>query len=348
MIFYIFYKYMHCFFDTGEVNRKKEISVYLLMLLWFAFVESFSEPDLSYATTALILFVLTGLYQERLKKKLFVTVVIFGMYVLCKVLVARMLPFFRLDSDIVFIIEQVSILALMYIFELLAEIWTEHLRSLHVKMAENENTKRQLAGYSNQLDVLKNSEEKVRGLRHDLKHHLNELMYMAEHDQSSDIKAYIKSMDSFMTYSGEYVSSGNKDIDSLLNLMLDDAKRELGEVSCKVCIPSELDIELFDLNVILGNLLDNAIRAAKQTGEKYLYVRISYKMGMLLIHVENSYTGNVIKEGDHYCSTKEDSVAHGMGIANVRCIVNKYDGDMIITEENNLFLVKVMLYVKTT
>ena len=69
MIFYIFYKYMHCFFDTGEVNRKKEILVYLLMLLWSAFVASFSEPDLSNATTALILFVLTGLYQDRLKKK---------------------------------------------------------------------------------------------------------------------------------------------------------------------------------------------------------------------------------------------------------------------------------------
>ncbi len=338
---------MHCFFDTGEVNRKKEILVYLLMLLWSAFVASFSEPDLSHATTALILFVLTGLYPDRLKKKLLVTVVIFGTYVLSKALVVRLLSFFRFDSDIAFIIEQLSVLALMYIFELFAEIWIEHLRNLRVKMAENENTKRQLAGYSNQLDVLKNSEEKVRGLRHDLKHHLNELMLMAEHDQSSDIKDYIKSMDSFMTYSGEYVSSGNKDIDSLLNLMLDDAKRELGEVSCKVCIPSELDIELFDLNVILGNLLDNAIRAAKQTHEKYLHVRISYKMGMLLIHVENSYTGDLIKEGGRYRSTKEDSAAHGMGITNVQCIVKKYDGDMVITEENNRFLVKIVLYVKT-
>lgn len=338
---------MHCFLDAGEVNRKREIPVYLLMLLWVAFVESFSEPDLSNATMLLVIFVLTGLYRERLKKKLLVTVVIFGTYILSKALVVRLFSFFRVDSDIVFITEQLSLLVLMYLFELLAEIWIEHLRNLRVKMAENENAKRQLAGYSNQLDVLKNSEEKVRGLRHDLKHHLNELMFMAERDQSSDIKAYIKSMDSFMTYSGEYVSSGNKDIDSLLNLMLDDAKRELGEVTCKVCIPREPDIELFDLNVILGNLLDNAIRAAKQTHEKYLYVRISYKMGMLLIHVENSYTGNLIKEGGRYRSTKEDSAAHGMGITNVQCIVKKYDGDMVITEDNNRFRVKVVLYVKT-
>ena len=142
---------MHCFFEVGEVNRKKEISVYLLMLLWFVFVASFSEPDLSHATMALILFVLTGLYQERLKKKLLVTVVAFGTYVLSEVLVVRLLSFFQFDSDIVFIIEQVSILALMYLFELLAEIWMEHLRNLRVKMAENENVKE--LKYMRQLNI---------------------------------------------------------------------------------------------------------------------------------------------------------------------------------------------------
>ena len=346
MIFYIFYKYMHCFFDTEEGKRKKEICVYLLMALWCAFVESLSEPDFSNVIAVFAIFILTWLYRAGLKRKLLATVLIYGTYILSKTFVARLLPFFHLDSDIVSVIEQIGILVLMYVFELLAEIWTEHIKKIRIKMMENESAKRQLEGYSNQLDVLKNSEEKVRGLRHDLKHHLNELMLMAERDESSEIKEYIKSMDSFMTYSGEYVSSGNTNIDSLLNLMLDDAKRELGAVSCKVCIPSELEIEPFDLNVILGNLLDNAIRAAKQTQEKDLQVKIRYKAGMLLIDVANSYTGACIKQGDRYLSTKEDSAAHGRGLSNVRCIVEKYDGDMEITDENHLFRVKIVLYIR--
>ena len=346
MIFYIFYKYMHCFLDTQEVNRRKEISVYLLLVLWFTFVESFSTSDFSNIIMALIIFILTWLYQARLKKKLMVTVFAYGTYILCRTFVTYTLTFFYYDSEIAFLVEQIAMLASMYILELLTEIVAEHMKNIRIKMAENEHTKRQLAGYSNQLDVLKNSEEKVRGLRHDLKHHLNELMLLAERDESSEIKEYLKSMDSFMTYSREYVSSGNTDIDSLLNLMLDDAKRELGEVSCKVCIPSGLEIEPFDLNVILGNLLDKAIRAAKQTKEKYLRVIISYKMGMLLIHVENSYAGELIKKGGRYLSTKEDSTAHGMGLANVRCIVEKYDGDIETEDADHLFQVKVLLYVK--
>lgn len=346
MIFYIFYKYMHCFLDTEEISRRKEISVYLLLILWFTFVESFSTSDFSNMIMALLIFILTWLYRARLKKKLMVTGLAYGTYILCKILVTYTLSFFYYDSEIAFLVEQIAMLASMYILELLAEIVAEYMKNIRIKMAENEHTKRQLAGYSNQLDVLKNSEEKVRGLRHDLKHHLNELMLLAERDESTEIKEYLKSMDSFMTYSREYVSSGNTDIDSLLNLMLDDAKRELGEVSCKVCIPSGLEIEPFDFNVILGNLLDNAIRAAKQTKEKYLRVVISYKMGMLLIHVENSYAGELIKKWGRYLSTKEESTAHGRGLANVRCIVEKYDGDIEMEDADHLFQVKVLLYVK--
>lgn len=346
MIFYIFYKYMHCFFDTQTLQRKKEIFVYLLLAVWFAFVESFSSEAFSSVIMALLIFILTWLYQARLKKKILVTLLVFGTYVLSKAIVTYTLPLFYLDTEIIFLAEQIALLVLMYAFELLAEIVLERVKTVRVKMAENETAKRQLAGYSNQLDVLKNSEEKVRGLRHDLKHHLNELMFLAERDEASEIKEYLKSMDSFMTYSREYVSSGNTDIDSLLNLMLDDAKRELGEVSCKVCIPSGLEVEPFDFNVILGNLLDNAIRAAKQTKEKHLRVVISYKMGMLLIQVENSYAGELMKQGDCYLSTKADSAAHGRGLSNVRYILEKYDGDMEIDDADSIFKVKVFLYVK--
>ena len=98
--------------------------------------------------------------------------------------------------------------------------------------------------------------------------------------------------------------------------------------------------------MILGNLLDNAILAAKQTWEKYLRVRIHYKAGMLLIQIENSYTGHLKKEGNRYRSTKEDDTApHGMGIENVKSVVEKYNGDLEIKDENQIFRVKVILYV---
>ena len=348
MILYIFYKYMHYFFDTDNVQWIKESIIYLLMLLWILFVNPSLPRHLKSLSVFLIIFLLTWQYEAQFIKKLSVTLWIYGSYVLCEMLIGALLVMFdpNMRTDTFWTAQAILMLIFMYVWEQTVEFVWERIKKMRLAAAESESAKRQLAGYSNQMDVMKQSEEKIRGLRHDLKHHLNELMLLAERDQADEIKEYIKNMDGFMTYSKEYVSSGNTDIDSLLNLMLDIAKKELGDVSCRVSIPKELAIESFDLNVILGNLLDNAIFAAKQTREKYLKVRINYKAGMLLIQIENSYTGHLKKEGNRYSSTKEeDTEPHGMGLENVKSVVEKYDGDLIMKDENRIFQVKVVLYV---
>lgn len=348
MILYVFYKYMHYFLGTDSIFLGKELFTYLLMLLWLVFVSPELPQHLESLSVFLIIFLLTWQYEAPFLKKLSLTLFIYASYVFCEMMIGYLLILFdqNMRSDTFLAAKAILLLLFMYLWEKLAELAGAQIRKMRLAAAQSEGAKRQLAGYSNQMEVMKHSQEKVRGLRHDLKHHLNELMLLAEREDADEIKEYIRRMDEFMTYSKEYVSSGNADIDSLLNLMLDNAKKELGSVSCRVSIPKELSIEPFDLNVILGNLLDNAILAARQTREQYLKVQIRYKMGMLLIDIENSYAGQLKKEGNRYLSTKEDdTAAHGMGIANVRCIVERYHGEMEIKEEPQIFQVRIVLYV---
>lgn len=226
----------------------------------------------------------------------------------------------------------------------------DELVGAYIRLEESALVERQLESYSNQLDVLMKSEEKVRGLRHDLKHHLNEILMMADKNKAADIKDYIRNMQMYMTNENEYVSSGNTDIDSLLNLMLNKAKSELKKVKCKVSVPCELDIQAFDWNIILGNLVDNAIRAAKESEEGFLYIKISYQRGILLINIKNSYHGELVKTDDKYISTKEydrtdPSQLHGLGIKNVKKIVEKYNGSIEIEDEDGVFDVRILMYV---
>lgn len=348
MILYVFYKYMHCFLNTDKIHFGKEMATYFFMLLWIIFVNPLLPQHLESLSVFLIIFLLTWQYEAGLIKKLSLTLLVYGTYVLCEMVIGYLLVLFdqNMRTDTFMTAHAIMMLLFMYACEQAAEFFKEHFKKAQMAVAESENVKRQLAGYTNQMDVIKNSEEKISRLRHDLKHHLNELMLLAERDEAAKIKEYIKHMDDFMTYSKEYVSSGNTDIDSLLNLMLDIAKKELDNVSCRVSIPKEIAMDPFDLNVMLGNLLDNAILAAKQTNEKYLKVRISYKTGMLLIHIENSYAGDLRKEGNRYISTKDDdAAAHGLGMENVRAVVEKYDGDLEIRDENQVFQVRAVLYV---
>lgn len=226
----------------------------------------------------------------------------------------------------------------------------DELTGAYIKLRESAIVSRQLESYSNQLDVVMKSEEKVRGLRHDLKHHLSVLLMMADKGRTLEIVDYVRHMQVDLLSEGEHISSGNTDIDSLMNLMLERAKKELGTVQCRVCVPQELDVSAFDWNIIFGNLMDNAIDAAKRSEDKLLQIKIHYQKGMLFINIRNSYSGELIKTEDRYLSTKDydradESQIHGLGIRNVRRIVEKYNGNMEICDEDGIFEVRILMYV---
>lgn len=204
---------------------------------------------------------------------------------------------------------------------------------------------RQVASYSHQLDVMMKTEEKIMVLRHDMKHHLNELYAMAQQNRSPEIVEYINHMQEFMENNKEYCSSRNKEMDSLLNYLLNKAQEVLDKVSYEINIPKELEIKTFDLNAILGNLLENAIYASQNSEDKWLNIEINYDKEILFIRVQNSYRGRIERREEIFCSTKADRENHGIGLRSVKRFVDAYQGTMEIDYGDNIFEVKLILYV---
>ena len=96
--------------------------------------------------------------------------------------------------------------------------------------------------------------------------------------------------------------------------------------------------------MILGNLTENAIEAAEQTKDKWMSVDIYYEKGMLSMEIKNSFQHELDVEKNKLLSTKEEK-GHGIGLANVRKMVEKYQGFMDVSNTNQIFIVKVMLYL---
>lgn len=65
-----------------------------------------------------------------------------------------------------------------------------------------------------------------------------------------------------------YVDSGNNDIDSILNYFIQNAKNKNIEVLVNIKIGNEMKINFFNLNIILGNLMDNAIEGTLNAEKK--------------------------------------------------------------------------------
>ena len=153
-------------------------------------------------------------------------------------------------------------------------------------------------------------------------------------------------MKNFMTNPEEYVKTGNDVVDSLLNYKIQKANEVLNVVETKISIPEQLRLRSFDLNVLLGNLLDNAIDASMQTEDKKLKITIKLDKGILFLNICNSCQKIAGGKSDFLETTKEDKVNHGIGLKNVRRIVEKYHGDIAFLYENDSMETDVMLYVK--
>lgn len=258
----------------------------------------------------------------------------------CSILLIILVALGKLKADSVVLAIALGLLIInfvvMYLYNMLLKAFA--------RKYENEILEQRMQEYQNQLSIIKESEERVSSLRHDLKHHLYELSLMAEHNQVSDIMEYLDSMKVFLQNPDEIITTGNQEMDSLLNYWLAKAKRSLYQVIVNVKIPETLQ-DTFDINTILGNLLENAIEAATQTEEQKLEVSVGYDKGILTIQIENSCQGELQKQNGSYITTKRDKKNHGIGLKSVKRIIDKYRGEMVIQEQEGSFLVKIMLYV---
>ena len=82
---------------------------------------------------------------------------------------------------------------------------------------------------------------------------------------------------------------------------------------------------------------------AKSTN-KFVHITAQYKQNCLYMHVENTYTHQLVKSGRKIFSTKRTSRLHGYGLPSMQHIVNKYDGLLLTEDNNNVFELKIILY----
>ena len=252
-----------------------------------------------------------------------------------------MLISFNLNNRFLLVCESMGILLInivvFYLYNMLMEV--------HHQLREKEMMELKVKVYSGQLETITQTQKKIRRLRHDMVHHIMQLYSMASLNKNAEMLEYLDKMEQAMINPREHVSSGNKDIDGILTFMLEKAVSILKKVDVQVKIPEDLHTCSFELAVILGNIIDNAIEAARQTEDKWLSLQITADKGILFIRVSNSYCGCIKTSGDKLLTSKEDKENHGLGLDSVKDMIKKYNGDMKITCDKNIFTVDILLYL---
>jgi sensor histidine kinase regulating citrate/malate metabolism len=213
------------------------------------------------------------------------------------------------------------------------------------KEKEREMLLQQNVYYENQFNLMKASEETMRGLRHDFMNHMAVLGSLLEERDYAGTKDYIGQISHAGVRAYRHVDTGNMDFDCILNLKLQDAANRGVAFTSKVIVPDTTDMDTFDLTTILGNLLDNAIEAASACEkESVLDIYIKYTKGRLIIRIINTCEHEVDVDNRLPSTTKEDKANHGIGLKHVAQTLKKYNGSLNLSISDGMFKAVAMAF----
>jgi sensor histidine kinase YesM len=200
--------------------------------------------------------------------------------------------------------------------------------------------------YDKQLEMIKTSLQTTRTIRHDLKNHMFSIRSLIESGDTKETLNYISEIMDDIGARKDNSATGNTVIDSIVNFKLQEAEQNGIKTNLDLKIPERLEIPSFDMTVILGNLLDNALKAVCMVKDNpYINLKMKYDKGRLMIQTDNPYQGEIVEDNGKVLTTDEDKENHGIGLQSVKKVIQKYDGIMNIDHTDNIFSVSLLMYV---
>lgn len=199
--------------------------------------------------------------------------------------------------------------------------------------------------YESQLKNMEQSTAAWKKLRHDLKNHFIVLKGMLDLGEEEQAKTYLDDFIQNEFGNKREVQSGNTAIDSILNYKMLEAGQHSVMLDLDVQIPERLAVSSQAMSVILGNAIDNAIEAAKETEERCVSVILQYTKGRLLIQISNPYSKELqTGTSGEYLTQKAEKENHGFGLKSIKDVVEKNGGVMNIEEKEGRFILTILLY----
>lgn len=236
----------------------------------------------------------------------------------------------------------ISILVTDFVIILLYGALSEtYKKSLEQKVLQQENKY-----YVEQLQYMSESYNTIRSVKHDIKNTLNSIKGLAQKNNYEKIVEYIDLVNQTTGFNTKHIDTGNTTLDSILNFKAQEAFEKGISLMPKVSLPYDIILDPFDMSIIIGNMLDNAITAVEKIdAEKEIFVIISYTKGNLLISVSNKFSDTILYDDNgKILTSKTDKANHGIGINNIEKIVKKYNGSFNYGPKEDRFLSEVVIY----
>ncbi|MGO5107485.1 sensor histidine kinase [Clostridium sporogenes] len=187
----------------------------------------------------------------------------------------------------------------------------------------------------------------TRAFKHDINNHLICIKNLIADGDIKSTEVYLKKITKSLESLNLKVNTGNPFADAVISEKYNISIDKNIDFKCNVKILADTKIDSFDLCVILGNALDNAIEACEKITDKsikkYIHITSIVNKSFIVFEIKNSMEGYINK--DYVLTDKIDNINHGLGLLNIESITNKYCGTTYIESSENMFVLNIMLQV---
>lgn len=178
----------------------------------------------------------------------------------------------------------------------------------------------------------------LRAFRHDYNSHITAMHGLAADNDLFGLKKYVKQLSDVKEFLHDW-NTNHPVADAIVNyfyehLPADTTFQQEGK------FPEHIFVTDSDLCVVLSNLLKNATEAVgkqPEQDERKIYILIYANEEYLSITVENTSLPVPQKQLELLTTTKTDTLNHGLGLKNIRTIVEQYQGSLSLQYKDNLF-----------
>ncbi len=183
------------------------------------------------------------------------------------------------------------------------------------------------------------------GIIHDMSNYMKTIETLALKENNEKIVDLIESLNRHILKVGEEHYCNHQILNAILNGKKQEAEQQHVNYDVYVEMGFEKpDVEDIDLISIMSNLIDNAIEAASKCSDGYVKVKL-YKANdgrFTTIKITNNYKEKPVEKDGEFLSRKQNPSMHGIGIRNVKSIVERYGGWTNIEYEEDQFCVTIM------
>ncbi len=189
---------------------------------------------------------------------------------------------------------------------------------------------------------LRQQEQQVRQIRHDLRNHFTVIQGYLEKEDAEGARRYLNQVASSPALRGQRRFCDNETANVVLSCKAA-AMEQLGiQSDFAVSLPCDLPIADIDLADLLGNALDNAMEGTQDAVSKKVTLRCRTDKGIFMMRLENTVGGKLTPD---FSTTKGDKAIHGFGLPGMREIAQRYRGTLEANVENGRFVLIICLMI---